>query len=53
MLLHFSKSILIFFSEGAYGVSKADFWALATIVSVEMGIELSNKERDDELRYFA
>ncbi len=33
-----------------FGISKADYWSLATIVAVEYGTELSNAGRDDEKR---
>lgn len=36
------------YKEGKYeGVSRADFWALTSIVAVEVGIQLSNSERTD------
>ena len=40
----------LFFRVQSFGISKADYWALATIVAVDHGLELSNAGRGDGKR---
>ena len=40
----------LFFRVQSFGISKADYWALATIVAVDYGLEVSNAERGDGKR---